>query len=159
MTKAEFLVESLNFLPGKIVVMSSPDLDALDELLQDAKDAIIDLTENSAIVVGSRDELQYLSDDEGRGVMFEHVVVSNPESVILVPNVFDINDPKTNYMQRSLHIDVVYDLIEKDTVKTIPLANSRLYIGTRGIFGYISKIYYFDGDDTVDFIKNMNSFR
>jgi hypothetical protein len=159
LTRNEFLVESIDFLPGKIVVVSCSDLDSVVLLLQDVRDSILDLTENECVVANSRDELQYFSDEADRNIMFEHFIISNPSSVLLVANLFDIDNMRMNYANSgNLHVDVVSDLINRRLLEMIPLSGSRLYFGIRGLFPYISKVYHFDGNDSIKFIKNQESF-
>lgn len=76
--------------------------------------------------------------------------------VILVSNRFDREDPNQNIANKNVDIDVVMDLLNIKNVANVH-DSFRLSDGRyREIFGYISKLYYFDTrNDDITFIKNQ----
>jgi hypothetical protein len=160
MSHDEFIAESLGFPPGKICVVSGPDLSKIFLLLMDARTAIINAGTYSATVVDAKALVTYPSDTSERGVSFEYVAISSPNTVVLVPNQFDREDDDTNTTNVTVEIDVVFDILSKKTVETIPESLSKTFPGIRNIFPFISRIYYYDTRaEDIAFVKTQTPIR
>lgn len=76
--------------------------------------------------------------------------------VVLISNQFDLTDPKQNPFPADIDIDVVRDLLNLRNIENIPNAYNLNDGRYREIFGYISKLYYFDTRaGEITFIKNQ----
>lgn len=156
MTPTELISESLTFVPGKIVVVSGSDLAMIFNLLLDARESIEANTSYQANVLDARALVKYPSDEVERGIVFEYVAISSPNTIVLVANKFD----READSKHTLAIDVVMDLQNHRPVETIPDSGSKTFVGSRNLFPYISRIYFYDTDENeIAFIKTQTPIR
>lgn len=158
MTYSEF-VTTAPTLPAGITVVSCPDLSRAFLLLLEARDAIV-ATSRTCVVIDAKALVEYPSDDSERGVDFEYLVTSAPNTVYLVPNQFDRTDLVQNTTNQTLIIDVAYDIATNKHVDTIPEATSLIFPGTRKLFAYMSRLFYYDTyTGEISFVKSQDSLR
>lgn len=144
-----------------MILVSGPDFSATFAMLQAGQTAIETSTVNGALVYDARTTVTYTQRlwtiNTVQAISWEYVKdIAQGEFVVLVANTFDINDPHQNPHPRSLHIDVVTDLMTVHNITDIVGATSKKYAGTREIYPWINRIYYYDSaSDQVTFIKSQ----
>jgi len=80
--------------------------------------------------------------------------------VVLIGNKFDRTDVLQNPKPIDMQIDVVTDLLHVFNVKNILDVGSLIYPGTRSLFSYISKVYYYDTRiSDITFVKDQIPYR
>jgi hypothetical protein len=155
MTPADFIVESLSFLPGEIVVVSGEDINAVRALLNDCRTSIEAVTPNIAMVMDSRQTILYdqrasstasIYTDVEHAQLWEYMALLADNSfVVLVANEFDPSNKDHNPSPTVPVVDVVRDLMGNRRVLDIPYAyNSKYGAGTRELFQFIRRIYWYD---------------
>lgn len=172
-SKPEWLSEALTFSHGDMVLVSGPDLSAIEDVLEETVDHIESNTSNSAILFDGRSTVLYPErkyhfivnqDNPPGGVvharLWEFVKVSSVGSFVsLVANEFDRSKLRRSF---GLAEDVVMDLHEVPNPIDVPQGGSRSYsspggirsVGFREMIPFVDRIYYYDSvSESFTFIK------
>lgn len=147
MTPAEFVAEAITFPIGKICVVSGPDYNAVQTLLENAATAIEMSTTHLALVYDSRATIirpVLYQQDVVDAQSWEYISLVADEMVVLVANQFDRMNEKQNSHPISMEYDVVRDIVSAGSVANIWDSQSKKYGITRDLFPFITKLYYYD---------------
>lgn len=155
MTPADFVLQSLSFQPGEIVVVSGQDIDTVRALLQDCRAAIETSTPNIVMVVDSRQTTTYdtrasstasVYADVEQALVWEYMALLAENSfIVLVANEFNPQDKNHNPSPTVPIVDVVRDLMSNRRVMDLPFAyNSKYGAGTRELFQFVRRIFWYD---------------
>lgn len=169
MTPAEFVTQSLGFVPGYIYVVSGPDFNAVNDLLLQAQVAIEGSTPNLCLVYDSRATITtqvFYQKNIVDALTWEYISVVSDNFVVLVANQFDNLDPRQNPHPIDLTADVVRDIMFAGQVNKYPLAGTAGFSGyydaqnrkygiARDLFPFIRQLYFYDTrGSTVTFIRD-----
>ncbi len=162
MTQADFLTQSLTFIPGKIYVLSSQDITQCLSFLSTVQTYIQGHTSNTCLIFRSDAEITYLSrfyeTNTTEGKVWESEILTDTNFVILIAHQFDPNNSSQNHWNVDLGVDVTMNFIHPPI--NIPISNSRRYPTTRELFPFITSLYFFDiNSNQITFIKNSSAER
>lgn len=158
MTPAQFIANEVpTFQPGQIIVVSGTDLAKIYTLLFNARDAIRTAGGHCLDPLDTRETIRYPSDTSDRAFKFELLSIDNQGNVILVGNQFDRANFYQNPHPVDVLVDVVRDLLNVDNVEFFPDQSFSINnAGVRELFGFISKIYYYDTTlNDITFLKTQ----
>lgn len=149
MTVADFLLECINFVPGKFYLVSGSDPEVLDNLLEQAKTEIEANTSYEVLIYDSRDTVTYsqrnysVNSTESR--LFEYIkLASSNNFVVLISNEFDRESKTQNPHPIDVFVDTVMDMMDEKKVSRITRANSATIVGWRELYPLLGRLYYYN---------------
>lgn len=155
MTPAYFInTECLTFQLGQLVVVSGADSDQIRIVLLQAQEKIVLSGKPCPDPFDTRTLVSYVAPTTERAPKFEYEAIKS--QVTLIANQFDRGDRHQNPYPVDMEIDVIIDLLNVYNIRTINEATSHVNGGVRELFGYMSKVYWYDTEeDEIFFVKNQ----
>lgn len=183
MTPTEFILASLNFVPGKIYAVSGQDINKVMDLLYSAAEQL-ELSGVIVLVYDFRcrppgDLTQggcktYLPDGvylptryhhvpetqsilwESHSILIQELTDDGTPTIVLIGNEFDSTSRRMNPHPISIEVDVVRDIMSPFNVKGMMRARSNRFSETRELFPYLSEIFYYDTNtENVTLLKQQ----